>query len=167
MKKSILFGLILSSLSIPSFAENIGFAGTIATSCAFSNYVTGTLDVHVLSNTYYLDGGMDGLGAPGRVTIDYTGSPTFSITGVGNLDSSPNGTPSINQYSTGVYFGDAANTANAITAGADGFNGQVTKYFLLDPTNVTQDVAYVKMSARATSPFPVGNYTAHAVVTCQ
>lgn len=167
MKKKFLLGLIVSTLSFGALAENIGFAGTVSTSCAFSNITTGGLVATSTAGYYFLNGGLNGSGAPASVTVDYTGAPTFSITGVGNLDSSPNGTPSISVYTTGISFTDADNNANAISAGANSFDGLVTKSFLLDPTTVTQDVASVRMAARASAPFPVGNYTAHAVVTCQ
>lgn len=52
-------------------------------------------------------------------------------------------------------------------AGAMNFTGQATKSFQFDNTSVTTDTARVRFAAKANSPFPVGNYTSHVVVSCQ
>lgn len=167
MKKKVLLGLVASVLSFGALAEQVDFAGSVTTSCAFSNYTTGGLVAHTTGGYYYLDGNMNGAGAPGTVDVTYTGAPMFTITGVSSLDSSPNGTPNISQFNSGVRFSDALNQANALTAGANNVQGGNSASFHLDDTNVSQDTATVKMSARAINPFPVGNYTAHVTISCQ
>lgn len=167
MKKKVLLGLTASLLSFGALAEQVNFAGAVTTSCAFSNYSAGTLQAHVDSGSYYLDGAVYGGGFPSEVDISYAGTPTFSITGAGSLDSSPNGTPAITQFTTGITFNDAGNNSAAAAAGAMNFTGQATKSFQLDNTSVTTDTARVRFAAKANSPFPVGNYTSHVVVSCQ
>lgn len=167
MKKKVLLGLTASLLSFGVLAEQVDFSGSVTTSCAFSNYTGGVLTAHTGAGNYYLDAQMYGSGSAGSVDVTYTGAPTFTITGASSLDSSPNGTPNINQFSTGISFSDALNNAAAITGGAANFNGGLTKTFQLDDTNVSQDTALVRFAARAATPFPTGNYTSHVVVSCQ
>lgn len=167
MKKKILLGLVASVLSFGVLAEQVDFRGTVTTSCAFSNYTTGGLVAHTTGGYYYLDGNMNGAGAPGSVTVTYAGAPTFTITGTSSLDSAPGGTPNISQFNSGVSFSDALNQAAALAVGANNVTGGQSANFRLDDTNVSQDTATVRLSARASAPFPTGNYTAHVTISCQ
>lgn len=163
MKKLL---ILLGLISTFATAETLNFSGTVSTSCAFSNATTGSLVAHTQGSNYVLDGSFDGSGTASTVDIAYSGQPTFTINALQNLSSFPNGTPTVNQYNTGVFFGLNDNTANANAVGANSFTSG-SKSFLLDNTTASSDTATVRVSARANSPFPVGNYSAEVVVSCQ
>lgn len=155
---------ILGSITVAQ-AETINFAGTVSTTCVFSNNTAGVLNAYANGSQYYLASGSGpGAGSPASVDIAYTGSPTFAINAIGSVSSSAS-VPSLNSLTTGVTMGEGANQANAISAGATSFTSG-TKSFALD-NSASTDTATISMVAVASSPFPVGTYSGQTTVTCQ
>lgn len=162
-RKYIIF-FVLQFFLFSAFAENIDFAGSVSTSCSFSNQTTGVIEVQNNSNgNFYL--GADGwIGTASSFDIAYDGTPMFSISAVNSFQSSPPNTPNVT-FETGIRFDNSANNINSTTSGANSFTTG-TKSFLLDP-GASFDTGHVSFIATAYSPFPVGNYQAIAVITCQ
>lgn len=162
-KKILAIALGLSCIAGVSQAEQVNFAGTVSTSCAFGNNQTGALNAYGSNGNYKLDAGFT-QGTPAQLDITYTGAPTFEVTAVNDVQGS-NGVPSLSSITTGLVFSAGANQAASNAAGANSFTSG-SKSFTLD-SNVSSDTVGVKMLAQSTNPFPVGNYTANTTVTCQ
>lgn len=167
MKKIIAIALALTGISGIAHAESINFSGTITTSCAFSNASAGELLATGNGTEYQLASGFGaGSGIPATVDIAYSGSPTFAINAVPTVAYSGGGSaPTPTSITTGIWFTEAANTTNAVNAGADSFTSG-TKVFSLN-NSYTTETARVRMAALSTTPFPTGTYTATTTVTCQ
>lgn len=162
-RKYIIF-FVLQFFLFSAFADNIDFSGSISTSCSFSNKTTGAIDVQNDRNgNFYL--GADGwIGTASSFDIAYDGTPIFSVSAVNSFQLSPPNTPNVS-FETGVRFDNSANNINSTTSGANSFTAG-TKSFLLD-SGASFDTGHVSFIATANSRFPVGNYQAIAVITCQ
>lgn len=164
MKKLIITTIAAIGLSGLAQAETINFGGTVSTTCAFSNNVTGTMVNYTDGIDYALDAGFT-QGTAASVDVAYSGAPTFAINAVTGFSSAPNGAPTPQNIYTGIVFNNSQNSANAAIAGADMFTSG-TKTFGLDG-GASQDTAHVKMKAVANGPWAVGQYDANTTVTCQ
>lgn len=164
MNKKLSILTILAICSSLAYAESVNFAGTVSTSCAFSNNTGGVLGVGAVGTNYHLAAGMGGIGNAASVDIAYSGDPTFTIDAVSSI-TSPGGAPTPSDIRTGVFFGQSANNNAAGTALAHDF-GSGTKTFQLDHAYTT-DTATIQMMARASSPWVTGSYSAQTTITCQ
>lgn len=171
--KRVLALAVLSIGATSAMAETVNFAGTVSTSCAFSNDTAGVMNAQAINGQYVLGAGLfySGVtpGSAATVDIAYSGAPTFSISAVSSLSSAASGAPSPSAFNTGVWFSggtkSADNTAAAALAGANSFSNG-SKSFALDG-GATSDTANIGMNAVASSPWTTGNYSASTTITCQ
>lgn len=155
--------LTLLFFSNISFAESLFFSGNVSTSCSFGNYNQGVIEAKSRNGTYSV--GADGwIGTPANVAINYSGSPSFSVNSINGFLSSPQNLP-ITTFETGVAFSNSINNQNAIQSGANWFSSGDKSLYLSDTVNT--DIVYVSFVATANSPFPMGNYEARAILSCQ
>lgn len=158
MKKVTFLLAAALGFNAPSFAENMNFSGTVATTCSFSNPVDGVIALNTSSTNILTTNPTYG-GNPAAITLNYYGAPTMTLTPATGFTSSPS-LPSALTVTNGVNSSTFGNITNMVG------NDYVYVYSGSGAGNDT--IAYApEFTMSSGDPFPTGSYAATGVITCQ
>lgn len=133
--------------------QNITISGTVSSVCAFASATNGVFGFDVQTPQLLDTGGTGGTNA--QVAIYYNGSPSISIQEITSFTSTPSG------------FSDTVSFLNTFTSSNDGVIAYSSGSASFTPTGGTTDTLTLRLrAADATGPFPIGNYSASTVITC-
>lgn len=163
MKRKLL-ALLLPVLVTTAYAETVNFSGTVSTSCQFTGTTDGVLDATGV-NGYYQLSTTNGNGRSASLDIAYQGSPTFILDSTSNVNYVGQGIEPTLTIFTGATFLNQQNQTNARSNGFHWFESGSKSMQLTD--SASTDRVFVNLLATASSPFPVGAYSASTTVTCQ
>lgn len=133
--------------------QNLSVSGTVSSVCAFASATNGVFGFDVQTPQLLDTAGTGGTNA--QVAIYYNGSPSISIQEITSFASTPSG------------FSDTVTFLNTFTSANDGTIAYSSGSASFTPTGGTSDTLTLRLRASdATGPFPIGNYSASTVVTC-
>lgn len=160
-----LIGAIILTVTAPfSYGALMNFGGDVSTSCSFSSTNSGVVEATSNGSLYKLTT-LNGGGSPATIDFHYQGSPTISLEAIPRVSYSGQGVFPTHTTYTEASFQNPINEANAITSGFHGFTSG-TKTMQMS-NSATTDRMSINLVATADSPFPIGNISANAVITCQ
>lgn len=158
-------GAILFAMIVPfSHAETVNFSGTVTTSCEFYDSGVGVVDATGGNGIYRLST-MYGAGRPATIDFNYQGSPTLTLAAIQNFQYSGQGVAPAHSVYTEASFSNPNNELIAVANGFHGFDSGTKTMQMSGTTNT--DRMFINLVATASSSFPIGDYSANTVVTCQ
>lgn len=158
---ALLLAILATNVAI---ADVVSFSGVVSTSCSFRSSLDGVLDATTNGSMYRLSS-MYGAGRPAALDFDYTGTPTLSLTAVPYINYTGSGSFPAHEVYTEASFLNADNELIAVSSGFHGFTTGTKTMQMSGTTN--HDVMFINLVVTASSPFPLGNISANAVITCQ
>lgn len=154
MKKLLFVVAALAALNAQAATQGLSINGTVSSQCAFASVTNGVFGFDVTSPNI-LDTASTG-GTNASVVINYNGTPTVSIDEITSFTSVPSG------------FTDTVNFLNVFTSSNVGSVSYSSGTASFNQSSGINDNLTLRLRATdANGSFPVGNYSASAVVTCQ
>lgn len=153
MKKLILLIALIPFIAY-SATQNLSVNGTVSSVCVFTSPVDGIFGYEV-QTPQVLDTNLTG-GLDAGVVINYNGTPTVSIGEITSFTTVPSG------FTDTVTFTNVLSTLNGVRS----YSGGVATW--TEGGNTTTDALTLRLRAvNGQGSFPIGNYSATTVITCQ
>jgi len=152
--KSFLALCLLASAPVFAATQGLTINGTVSSQCAFASVTNGVFGFDV-AQPNILDTAATG-GTNASVGISYNATPTISIDAITAFDTIPSG------------FTDSVTFLNYFTSANLGTISYTSGVASGQETNNISDTFTLRVKATdVTGSFPVGNYAASTVITCQ